>query len=188
MANLGTNFNSSNYKVHNNMYIKIATSSPLGQQLSEMWERGAGYGKKAFEWAAQQGADYVRGEFFCIFGGVCSAHFNSKPPKGWIKAGPKYDEGEYRIGTSPDGKALRKYADALPKITDDEFNKLLNYDENKRTTNKICFHPGIQWGKDNFILINIPDHTHYTPIADMVEITVTEYKALQKDKKEADDE
>lgn len=168
------------------MYIKIATSSPLGQKISEMWDRGAEYNKKAFEWASQQGADYVRGEFFCIFGGVSSAHFNSKPPKGWIKAGPKYDKGEYRKGETPAGKALRKDADALPKITDDEFNKLLNYDPSKHTTNKRSFHPGLQWGKDGFILIDVADHTLYTPIEDMVEITVTEYKSLLKDKEEAD--
>lgn len=63
------------------MYFKISISSPLGQKISEMWERGAEYRSKAFEWAEQQGADYVRGAWHCIFGGVSSAHFAEKPPK-----------------------------------------------------------------------------------------------------------
>lgn len=169
------------------MYIKIATSSPLGQKIAEMWKRGAKYNSQALRWAKEQGADYIRGSWYCIFGGVLSAHFKNNPPKGWIKAGPKYDQGEYLIGKTTAGKELREAEAALPRITDDEFNELLNFDPDNRTSNKVCFHPGVQWGKDDYILVNIPDHTIYKPIEDMVEITSTEYKSLLKSKKNLGD-
>lgn len=85
------------------------------------------------------------------------------------------------MGQTAAAKELRKSESELPRITDDEFNELIGYDPNNRTSNRICFHPGVQWSEDgNFILINVPDHTVYEPIEDMVEINVTEYRSLQK--------
>lgn len=167
------------------MYIKIMKSSPLGLKIEELWERGKGYNAQAFEWAKAQGAEYIRGDFWAVFGGVTSAKFTTKPPKGWVKAGPKYDEGEYLISDkTKEGKALKAEEQALPRVTDEEFNDLFNYDPNKsRSGNRIQFHPGLKWGKDGEMLLSFADYVDYTPIEHMEEITSTEYKKLLKDDK-----
>jgi len=160
------------------MYVKILKLSPLGKQLQEIWDKSFECDKAALEWAKQQGADYIRGEYFCLGGGISTAHFNSKPPKGWVKAGSKYPEGEYLISSTSSGKELRVYEKALPRVTQDEFNKIIKYDWRKKTTKMVSFHPGISFQNKKYILLDFADHTTYAPIDGMEEITISEYKAL----------
>lgn len=164
------------------MYVKIMESSPLGQKIVEMWKRGKEAMVECDRWARSQGADYCRGDYFCIFGGISTAHFNDKPPKGWVKAGPKHDKGEYLISDrTKEGKALLEQANALPRVTDKEFNELFKYDPRKmRTDNRISFHPSLEWGKNGTILLKFADFVEYKPVKYMEEITLTEYKSLQK--------
>lgn len=162
------------------MYIKIPKGTKLFEQLSALSDVMTEYNKKALNWAKDQGATSIRIGFWNMAGGISSAIFKTKPTtKGWIKAGPKYNEDEYRPGKAPAGKELRKAIEGLPKITFDDFNAIVNYDPDKTEGIKRSLHPGISHF-DDYILMNFADHTEYTPVSDMIEITVTEYRALNK--------
>lgn len=164
------------------MFIKIMESSPLGLKIREMWTRGKDCNSQALNWAKAQGAQYIRGDMECIFGGVLSAKFTETPPKGWVKAGPRYESGEYLISSkTKEGKLLKEQEQALPRITDDEFNALFNYEPWECGNGRqVQFHPGLQWGENGEILLSFSDYVTYTPVEHMEEITATEYKKLIK--------
>jgi len=171
------------------MYVKILKTDPLGLKIQEMWDRAHECGQAALSWAKQQGGDYIREGYFNLGGGITTVHFNSIPPKGWIKAGRKYEKGEYMVSDARNGEELRKQVDALPIVTKEEFNALFGYNWSLHSTNKISFSPGIDFRHPEYILMEFADHTPYTPAEGMTEITVTEWRSLcPADDKEDEEE
>jgi hypothetical protein len=161
------------------MFIKIPKGSELYDKCNEIMDRMVEYDKASFEWAKSQGATSIRGGWFDIAGGISTAEFPNKPPKGWVKAGHKFGDNEYSPGKSAAGKDIQKAINGLKKMTFDEFNKAFSFDPSKHIGNKRSWHPAFLWRED-YVLMVFADHTPYTLMPGMEEITVTEYNKLSE--------
>ncbi len=159
------------------MYIKIPKGTPLFDTLYSLADTWHEYNQTAFKWATEFGATRIRPGYWNMAGGLSVATFPTKAPRGWVKAGRKYEDDEYRPSNTLSGRDIAKAIEGLPKMTYDEFNKIIRYDPYKHEGDRITFHPAINWKKD-FVLLEFPDHTPYKPISGMEEITVSEYRKL----------
>jgi hypothetical protein len=161
------------------MFTKISKGTQLFEKLNSLMDKGQQYDFDSIKFAEDIGGKSPRYEHGKLYGGISTIVFDGKPPKGWVKAGPKYEPNEYMPGKTIAGKQWQKTIDAMPCVTNNEFNSIIGYDWTLHTTNKVrwvpCIHP-----HEDYILLDFADHTPYTPLPEMEEITVTEFKRLDK--------
>jgi len=125
------------------------------------------------------GAKYVRGDFWAVAGGISAFGFEGdKKPEGWAIAYKDSDKDFFPARNRKANKELLDKIKALPMYKIEDFNEIMDYDYGDHDTNRISFHPVVNWEKE-YVLISIASqYSRYKPVEGMIEITTSEYNSL----------
>jgi hypothetical protein len=164
------------------MKYKILKDTPLFNSLVDMLLKMKECKKAAGDLVGELGGT---GEYIprvdVLSGGIEGIAMENRP-EGWSRAYPNHYSGLYfpQRRLKQNKEVLQKI-DALPVVEKDYFNSLVNFKQQTvETGRKIKWlnNPGIDWKKE-LILIDVDPDAKYTPAAGMIEVTMSEYKALQ---------
>lgn len=121
------------------------------------------------------GATAIMVDAHTLGGGVNGFKMSHKPD-GWKVAWKHGLEPVYFPRSIPKNKLLLDWIAAIPKILPDELNTIVGFKKQwKGIRRYIC--PVVTFGPD-FHLMRVSEDADYSPNADMVELTVSEYKRL----------
>lgn len=154
------------------MYYKVLEGTETFLNLEKIWEKIGDCNKKAGDLVKELGFErYGKSQFF-VGGGISCIESETKP-KGFKKVGDLSNNLYY---PRADNKLLLERFNALPKVSYDDFNKVIGYKEQSKGQN---FYGSYGCKKvDNCYLIEIDRNCDYTPKEDMIEILWSEYKLL----------
>jgi hypothetical protein len=94
-------------------------------------------------------------------------------PDGWRSVGASWQKFFWPKATN---KSMLKELNALPAISNDVLNNLLNFSFRSGPGLEIYYRPGVAWHKE-YVLVNT-DRAPYEPVEGMVEILESEYEKL----------
>lgn len=170
------------------MKFKIMKGTPLFDKLREVGDKMKAANKEAYALCTELGFKQMRPESMVLAGGISSLYAKTKPEGYAFAFNPSKSPNDFFPKRNKANKEIIERIKALPKVEHEELNNPIKYDGwksnkyNERGSGKhVSLHPGISWHK-NFILISVAEYIDYKPVKDMIEITVTEYKKLEKEK------
>lgn len=157
------------------MKFKVLKGTPLFDKLSNARKEMRRCNKAALALIKELGYESGRRKGHCLSGGISCFKINGEKPKGWRKQ----SDGYFPSPIKKNAEVLAKIA-ALPIAEYSLINEPLNYrwnDQELEAGNTFQFCPGVCW-KNDYILIHIGELNRYAPVADMIEILDSEFKAL----------
>ena len=104
---------------------------------------------------------------------VDGIEIHGEKPKGW-KVVDKYQQLYFPLAAN---KKDLEWVTALPSVSNDELNDLLNFSFSVGGGLELYYRPGVAWHKE-FILVNTGDAT-YVNVEGMIEILESEYTKLE---------
>lgn len=170
------------------MKYKILKGTTLFTQLMVLAER--------CRQANQQASDLVVGlgftdAHFClcdhpqsIAGGLSGIEIKGGQPKGWRAVLSEHYRDMYLPYARGGDTLAHAKIKALPVVSVEPLNELLSFHpqtyQGRDGRSRWTTHPAVDWTFAEYILISMDENVQYTPVADMVEITASEFKALQE--------
>ena len=155
------------------MYFKTLKDSETGQKITRIKEKMSNAFGEAQKIANEVNADKWRScdKFpYAVVGGISSFLITKNIPE-YFK--PLGGPNEYMPNlTKKEGKALQERINQLPKVTHAELNLAVGYNND---TNCIGY---VFDSKYKWYLFSLHRDWDYTPPADCLEITASEYKLL----------
>lgn len=155
------------------MKFKALKGTETFAKLQAVWLRIKKADKAAKQLAIELNADtrWMSG-WGSISGGISGIELKVKP-EGWKSTG---ENGFYYPAKLNANKELLDRLEALPVVKDFELNDAVGF---KRQSVGRVMHNciGAQFGKD-YHLFEVNEEVKYTPPADVIEITASEYKKL----------
>lgn len=168
------------------MKFKILKGTELFNKLKALQLKCQNANKAAFDLAGEFGSKEIlpSPSINVIAGGLSGMKLDA-PPAGW-KLASKYHYTTYYPKRTKANKDLIERIEALPKIKTEELNEIIGYNPFNRSEDerRISFCPGVYWHYEDFILVSVAEYVEYTPVADMIEITVSEFNKLRETGKE----
>jgi hypothetical protein len=175
------------------MNYKIMKGTALFEKLSEVKKEMDRVTARAQEVADSIGARGFARAHYSAAGGIAAFAFDKKKlPQGFRQVGNSWDDFYYPLANIKGDKDLtRRNKELLKKMAD------LPRVETKSVAQAVNFHfqvisgdnsllavhcPSIEW-EDEYILVSMPKKCTYKPLADMIEITATEFKELSKEER-----
>lgn len=156
------------------MYFITKRDSKTGEKFAVIETKRSECFKAQIELADKYGFSKWRYAPMCISGGISSAIFKENPDtKIWKK--DKSGEWMPRLNIK-EGKEIKKEFDLLPKITWEELNACIGFDEDWK-----CI--GFALNNDEYFGFTIDDDWIIKIPKDCKEVTSTRYKQLFPDKK-----
>jgi hypothetical protein len=168
------------------MKYKILKGTELYKKLMELKAKMVQANKAANKVATGLGCkQWLGGEHGTIAGGLTGFEFE-KQPDGWRKAWPGDYRNMYYPKNQKSNKEILDTIKALPVVTFAELNNVLGFEQHSvpfadgvGSRKRWLFHPGFQFLKD-MVLVVVDEQAEYTPLPDMIEITVSEFNQLVK--------
>lgn len=170
------------------MKYKIYKGTNLYDAMVNLWEKRQECIKEADNLGKQIGATHIYTNGRNAAGGIDAFRFEQgkEPPKElWMQQDRHNNRQLFypRYGKKYKGNnELHEKIKALPVLTFDEVNYVIDFKTQFKPTNSGIFHIksyGYKIG-DEFVLIEISEYADYVSKPDMIEITVTEFKELEK--------
>jgi hypothetical protein len=162
------------------MKFKILKSTELFAKLIALKKEIDKHDKMAKKLAIELGGDSTASSGRRLAGGIEAIHFKNPPDKTlWRVMGDSYQN--LFFPKVKFKEAVKKIAE-LPTLDHDVLNKRVGFVGGAYSCKEglgWATRPGMEFHKE-YILMETPEGHSYKPIADMVEITVSEYQKLKK--------
>ena len=171
------------------MYYKIEGGTLLFATISAFFSKMEKSKEAVKKLVKEVGAENFATNRQTYLAGTINAFYfpGGKPDNNWKIMGETYQNLFYPKAAPKENKTLHKKILDLPKVHQDELKKPLNYGNYTYASGG-----GFAWNtlpaitySDKVILLHVDDHVEWTPVADVIEITGSEFNEI-KEKIEAE--
>jgi len=158
------------------MKFKVKKGTKLFKKLDEIGIKCRNADKAAGKLAEELKCKNWARSSFVLAGGIRAFQFKEKP-ENWKTVENTYDCFYPKI--CKQNKELLDKISKLPIVKIEELNDIVGF-KSQFHGNRFYKTVGISWVNKNFILIDVYEECEYKPKKDMIEITFSEYKKLNK--------
>ncbi|GAB4003101.1 hypothetical protein GCM10028807_62870 [Spirosoma daeguense] len=162
------------------MKFKINKNTPTGQKITQLYINMQAYNIQACDLAEELGGGpSIATGGSSLGGGFIGVHF-AECPKNW-KLSYRTDDGNYYFPKAiKANRELINRIQALPTVSYHSLNEIVGFKGFQFVGQKIINRVGMVFGRE-FYLLSLYEGVDFTPNADMVELTYSEYKRLKEE-------
>jgi hypothetical protein len=162
------------------MKFKVLKGTETYNKLQAFQEKGNEVRKIALDFANSLGfEEYIENQKHRV-GGI-SAFVSREKKEGYKQVFTRHRSNLIFPKTTKANKELLAKIEALPVITDDEYNSIIGFKSNFYELNFVRAFGYRKSNKEDCYLIDLSGVTKYTPKPDMIEILESEYISLSQE-------